>query len=143
MSKCPCCSKKGLAVETITVICHARERKWPIKDERYFICENPDCGVIYFSREGGQILRKEDIRTTVTFKEKTSPRPLCYCKQVTEEDVIKAINNGAKTLDEVMEVTHIGGGGFCKFTNPYGRCCSRNYMPFIERELKKAGEKLS
>jgi bacterioferritin-associated ferredoxin len=133
--KCPLCKKKGLSVDKITVICHSREGRWPLKGEKYFICENPACDAVYFSPHG-ELIKKADVKTRVTFKEKDSPRPLCYCKQVTEEDVLSAIKKGAKTFDEVVEATDIGGGGFCKYTNPYGRCCSRNYIPFIERALK-------
>ena len=43
----------------------------------------------------------------------------------------------ASDFEEVKQVTGIGGGGQCKITNPGGRCCSRNYKPFIEKELKK------
>ncbi|MEM4658614.1 MAG: (2Fe-2S)-binding protein [Candidatus Methanosuratincola sp.] len=130
---CPLCKRRGLSVEKVTVICHARESVWPIADDQYYICETPSCNVVYYSSRG--YLTKADVKSRVTTKESDPPRPLCYCKQVTEEDVISAIRNGAKTLDEVIEATGIGGGGLCKFTNPYGRCCSRNYIPFIKRAL--------
>jgi bacterioferritin-associated ferredoxin len=139
MAVCPNCKKKGMWVEKITVANHAKESCWPLGDEKYSICENPDCDVVYFTTSGSRLLRKSDVKTRVTFKEKNAPRPLCYCKQVTEEDVIKAIGNGARTFEEVKLATGIGGGGQCTITNPAGRCCSRNYKPFIERELKKHG----
>jgi bacterioferritin-associated ferredoxin len=139
MAVCPNCRKKGMVVEKITVANHAQESCWPLGDEKYSICENPDCDVVYFTTSGSRLLRKSDVKTRVTFKEKNAPRPLCYCKQVTEEDVIKAIGNGARTFEEVRLATGIGGGGQCTITNPAGRCCSRNYKPFIEKELKKHG----
>jgi len=109
-------------------------------NEKFFICENPGCEVVYFSEPSNRILKRNEVKTRVTLKEKDPPRPLCYCKQVTEEDVIDAIEKGAKSFEEVKLATGIGGGGQCKITNPAGRCCSRNYKPFIERELtKKAG----
>ncbi len=137
MALCPECKKEGLSVEKMTVANHAEESCWPLGDEPYSFCDNPECEVIYFTSSGMRVLKKEDVKTRVTFKEKTSPRPLCYCKQVTEEAVVEAIENGAKTFEEVKKATGIGGGGQCKITNPAGRCCSRNYKPFIERELKK------
>ncbi len=136
---CPICGGQGLPVEKTTVICHAKESAWPISDSRYYICESPDCTVVYYSPE--RCLTKADVKARVTFKERSPPRPLCYCKQVTEEDVIGAISKGAKTVDEVIEATGIGGGGLCKFTNPYGRCCSRYYLPFIERALRQSSLK--
>jgi bacterioferritin-associated ferredoxin len=137
MAACPVCKKAGLVVEKITVANHVKESCWPLGEGKYSICENPDCDVVYFTSSKGRTLRTADVKTRVTFKEKESPKPLCYCKQVTEEDVVKAIENGATTLEEVLEGTGIGGGGHCKIANPFGRCCSRNYKPFIQNELKK------
>jgi bacterioferritin-associated ferredoxin len=138
MTICPVCKKEGIEVEKTTVANHTKESNWPLGDDKYSICETPDCDVVYYSSTG-RLLKKVDVKTRVTFKERSSPRPLCYCKQVTEEDVIKAIENGARTFEEVRKATDIGGGGQCKITNPAGRCCSRNYRPFIEKELKKKG----
>jgi bacterioferritin-associated ferredoxin len=138
MAACPSCTREGLVVEKITVANHAKERCWPLGDDIHYFCDTRDCDVVYFTT-AGKALKRDDVKTRVTFKEADSPRPLCYCKQVTEEDVITAIENGAKTLDEVKQVTRIGGGGQCKITNPAGRCCSRNYKPFIENELRKRG----
>jgi bacterioferritin-associated ferredoxin len=137
MAVCPVCKKVGIRVDKITVANHAKESCWPLGNSQYSVCENPECEVVYFTTSKGRTLKKSDVKTRVTFKEKDSPRPLCYCKQVTEEDVIRAIENGAATFDEVMESTGIGGGGHCTITNPAGRCCSRNYRPFIETELRK------
>jgi bacterioferritin-associated ferredoxin len=136
MVDCLNCSKGELEVEKITVANHVKETCWPLGDEMYFFYENPECEVVYFNTAGWSI-PKDDMKTKVTFKEKTAPRPLCYRKQVTEEDVIKAITNGASTFEEVRQATGIGGGGHCKVTNPAGRCCSRNYKPFIEKDLRK------
>lgn len=139
MAECPLCGRPGLEVEKITVAAHAKETQWPLGDDQYFHCPHPGCDAIYFTGVGGRVLRRADVKTRVTFKEKVAPRPLCYCKQVTEEDVVKAIENGARTFEEVKQITGVGGGGQCKVTNPAGRCCSRNYRPFIERELAKKG----
>ncbi len=139
MAACPNCKNEGLEVEKITVANHARESCWPLGDEKFSICENPNCEVVYFNASGSRTLKRADVKTRVTFKEKDAPRPLCYCKQVTEEDVVKAIDGGVSSFEEVRIATGIGGGGQCKVTNPAGRCCSRNYRPFIERELKKRG----
>ena len=141
MALCPDCGKESIEVEKVTVGNHAKETCWPLGNERFFICEDTGCEIIYFSESDMNVLKREDVKTRVTFKEKDAPRPLCYCKQVTEEDVIAAIVRGARSFDEVKLATGIGGGGQCKITNPAGRWCSRNYKPFIERELAKKGAK--
>jgi bacterioferritin-associated ferredoxin len=141
MALCPDCRKESIEVDKMAVANHAKETCWPLGNEKFFICENPPCEVIYFSESGEKVLKRKDVKTRVTFKEKNAPRPLCYCKQVTEEDVIAAIEKGDRTFEDVKASTGIGGGGNCKITNPAGRCCSRNYKPFIERELAKKGSK--
>ncbi|MEI6796565.1 MAG: (2Fe-2S)-binding protein [Methanomassiliicoccales archaeon] len=137
MFQCPRCGRPGSEVEKITVAAHANESSWPLGDERFFHCPSPGCEVIYFTASGDRLLTRADVKTRVTFKEMTAPRPLCYCKQVTEEDVIAAIEKGAASFEEVQEATGIGGGGHCAITNPAGRCCARNYRPFIVNELAK------
>jgi bacterioferritin-associated ferredoxin len=136
MGVCPACKREGFAVEKITVANHVSESNLPLGEDKYFFCENPDCEAVYYSKTG-RLLKVTDVKTRVTFKEKQAPKPLCYCKQVTEEDVITAIENGARTFEDVRKATDIGGGGQCRITNPAGRCCSRNYKPFIEKELRK------
>jgi bacterioferritin-associated ferredoxin len=125
-------------VDRITVAAHAKEAAWPLGDGPYFHCPRPGCEVVYFTAGGSRSLTKDEVKTRVTFKENAAPRPLCYCRQVTEEDVMAAIASGARTLEQVRDATGLGGGGHCRITNPSGRCCSRNYIPFIEAELAKA-----
>lgn len=42
---------------------------------------------------------------------------ICLCKQISEEVIVKAIKDGAKTFEEVKEATGAGAGG-CRG----GRC---------------------
>jgi bacterioferritin-associated ferredoxin len=141
MAVCPVCRKESIEVDGITVGNHVREAFWPLHNHKFFVCENPGCDVVYFSESGYKVLMRADVKTRVTFKERDAPRPLCYCKQVTEEDVIASIEKGARSFEEVKLATGIGGGGQCRITNPAGKCCSRNYKPFIEKELAKKGKR--
>lgn len=45
---------------------------------------------------------------------------VCLCKKVSEEEIVKAVKNGAKTFEEVKEATQ-AGAGCCKG----GRCKSK------------------
>jgi bacterioferritin-associated ferredoxin len=143
MAFCPKCRGNGLEVEKIVVANHAKEMTWPLGEEQYFLCETPGCDVVYFTESHSRILKTKEVKTRVAFKCDSEPKPLCYCKQVTEEDVLRVIAEGANTFEEVKEATGIGGGGFCKITNPAGRCCSRNYKPFIMRALEERAEQES
>ena len=49
---------------------------------------------------------------------------ICYCKQVTKSEIEKAIQDGAKTLKDIQEITGACTGNNCKELNPSGKCCS-------------------
>ena len=110
---------------------------WHLLDDGFYFCSNPDCEVVYFN--GRVVFTVREVKTKVFFKEKGSPRPLCYCKQVTEEDVVEAIRRGARSVEEVEEMTGIGNGGHCLVTNPSGRCCRQHYVKFIGKILGEVG----
>jgi len=51
---------------------------------------------------------------------------ICYCKQITKNEVIKAIENGAINLREVQETTNACTGNQCEELNPKGVCCEED-----------------
>jgi bacterioferritin-associated ferredoxin len=56
---------------------------------------------------------------------------ICYCKQVTKREVELAIQNGAKTLKDIQEITGACTGNQCKEMNPKGICCSVDILPML------------
>jgi len=56
---------------------------------------------------------------------------VCYCQKVTKGEIVKAMYEGASTLEEVMEKTKAGKGGKCKELNPRGRCCHPDIMEIM------------
>ena len=57
---------------------------------------------------------------------------ICYCKQVTQKEIERAIKLGAKTLSDIQQSTGACMGNQCKELNPSGKCCSGD----INRLLK-------
>ena len=51
---------------------------------------------------------------------------ICLCKQITEEEIVKAVKDGAKTFEEVKEATEAGAGG-CR-----GGRCKAKIIEIIE-----------
>lgn len=49
---------------------------------------------------------------------------ICHCKQVSKNEIEKAISDGAKTLKDIQEMTGACTGNDCKEMNPSGKCCS-------------------
>ncbi len=48
---------------------------------------------------------------------------VCYCNHVTEWDIKDAIVQGAKTVQEVIEMTGAMKNSNCAVNNPKGTCC--------------------
>jgi len=60
---CPLCGQKGRPVDRNTVHyqvrgCYQRE----IMDADYYFLTNPDCEVVYFTREGDHLVKKDQLR---------------------------------------------------------------------------------
>jgi len=51
-------------------------------------------------------------------------KTICYCKNVSVAEILDAINNGAKSPNDILEKTGACTGNQCKELNPSGKCCS-------------------
>lgn len=49
---------------------------------------------------------------------------ICYCSHVTKGQIIEAVQNGARTLDDIRQATSACTLSNCKTMNPKKRCCS-------------------
>ena len=63
---------------------------------------------------------------------------ICYCLNVSEEEIIHAIRTGAKTLKDIQKATKACTGNQCKQLNPSGKCCSTDILKIIKNETGTA-----
>jgi NAD(P)H-nitrite reductase large subunit len=49
---------------------------------------------------------------------------VCYCSNVSRDEVVQAIINGAKTLEDIRKTTKACTIGRCKDYSPRKQCCS-------------------
>lgn len=63
---------------------------------------------------------------------------ICYCSNVTRGEIIAALEEGAKTLDDIRKMTGACTKGNCKELSPRGKCCSPLIMQIIEEYEKNA-----
>ncbi|MEF9952691.1 MAG: (2Fe-2S)-binding protein [Clostridium sp.] len=61
---------------------------------------------------------------------------VCYCNKVTEEDIKISVENGAKTIQEVIKNTGAMVNANCSVNNPSGVCCYPD-MLFVFNKYKK------
>jgi len=133
---CPICQGLTQEVENITVrhfVNNGSADK--LNEDNYRICLNEDCNVVYYSSKSNVIFEKNDIKVPIWFKKDSNPKYICYCNQVTEQQIIDAVlNHGAKNLKDIVSLTGAMKNGRCEINNPLGKCCS----PFIKETIHKA-----
>lgn len=133
IAKCPVCGALGQPVPLETVKSMTRTNM-PAADE-FSVCMTADCNVVYFSR--GTVFYKADIVVPVAWKDGTTPKYICYCNRVTEEEIIRAIiEDGAKTVGDVAKATGAMKNGQCIVNNPKGTCCHKDIERIIQRVLE-------
>ncbi len=106
-----------------------------IKEHNYFICMNEECNIVYFNPYLGTSYSKQQVKVPIWFKKDANPKYICYCNEVTEQQIINAVvNNGAKDIKDIIRLTGAMKNGKCEINNPLGKCCS----PFIRKAINKA-----
>ncbi len=62
---------------------------------------------------------------------------VCYCKNIDENTIVRAIRAGAKDLNAIKEMTGSCTGKRCKELNPKRSCCSADIAAILARELNQ------
>lgn len=120
-AQCPICRGPGERVPEITVKSLVRDYcGHGVPDGRYHLCLSPDCPVVYF---GPIVYSKSDLKVRVWFKEKKSPVTVCYCRGVTDQEIIKHVaeRKCCCTFEEVQAHTGANTGRECLTKNPSGK----------------------
>ncbi|KIE45529.1 BFD-like [2Fe-2S] binding domain protein [Clostridium argentinense CDC 2741] len=105
-----------------------------MNESNYRICLNEDCEVVYYNLDENIIFKKQDMKIPIWYKKDASPKYICYCNQVTEEQIVNAIlNNGAKDIKDIIKITGAMKNGKCEINNPLGKCCG----PIIQETINK------
>ncbi len=135
---CPKCKSKGVEVKSITVK-HLviDELANQVKEPTYFICMNEECNIVYYSSDLDISYNKQQVKVPIWFKKDANPKYICYCNQVTEEQIINAVlNDNAKDMKDIIKLTGAMKNGKCEINNPLGKCCSSIIQEIISKALK-------
>lgn len=135
---CPVCNGKAKLVSYITVkhLVNTNLQETIVK-KPYYICMNEICDTVYFSVINENIFFKKDLNVPIWFKINADPKYICYCSKVTEEMIVKAINEkGATNIQEICEITGAMQNCNCIKANPLGKCCCTHIKNILENTLK-------
>ncbi len=107
-----------------------------IKDENYYICLNEDCDMVYFNSAGDSEFKVQDMKIPIWFKKEAKPKYICYCNEVTEDEIINAvIKDGAKNIKDIIRITGAMKKCECQINNPLGKCCSSAIQETINKAM--------
>lgn len=130
---CPRCGNTGKNVSKKTVESLLKEGK--PSSRSYWLCLTPECSVAYYSPNGESWLQ-DQVRVPIGFKTGANPKYVCYCNEVTEQDIINAVlSKQAVTLAEAIKITGAMKNGNCKINNPSGICCSTAFKEVFDKAL--------
>jgi len=95
-----------------------------VGEDDYNICLEPTCDVVYYNH-GDRYFRKGDLTIRVAFKEPDGPKVVCYCHNLTEDDIIDLMrrNQRAKSFAEVAAILGVGNCS-CEERHPFGGNCA-------------------
>lgn len=135
---CPLCNNGGISVSKVTVE-HlvADDYRKTVEGERYRICMNEACSVVYYNVNNGIKILKDQVNVPIWFKNDANPKFACYCSKVSEEQVIEAVvRHGARTVKEVNALTGAMKNANCRENNPLGVCCHKIIQEAIDKALR-------
>jgi copper chaperone CopZ len=140
---CIGCGKKGKKVLKVTAATHVDPVYWDLLNDGFWFSPTSDCDVFYYNNRDGVYFLKDEVKTRYGLKEREPPRPICYCLQVTEEQIEEEIlqRGCCYSLEDIVEYTKAGTGKWCLTTNPSGKCCREYLLEVVDRYLEKAGRK--
>ncbi|GAB6170733.1 (2Fe-2S)-binding protein [Paradesulfitobacterium aromaticivorans] len=121
MPACPVCNGIGQKVRKVTVE-HQVQPGVEIEEEQFFLCRTPDCKVAYYTQDGNKTILQDQLINKIWFKNVLPPIPICYCANVTEEEILHhvAVAQCCSTLDDIKRHTGANTGCECLTKNPAG-----------------------
>lgn len=120
---CPVCNGVGQKVRKITVKHQVKPIiEFDVAREPFYLCRTPECEVAYYTEDGQMTIQQNQLINKIWFKNVPPPVPICYCANVTEEEILHhvAITQCCSTLEEIKRHTGANSGCECLTKNPAG-----------------------
>ena len=137
------CGKEGVLIPNLTVKAILKnDLKERIGPSDYHLCVDKECDVAYFNTE--QNFSTYDTKRPIWYKRDADPKLVCYCNNITEQQVIEVVLN--EGITEMQDVYRFINGRIaksnCKYLNPSGKCCFQAFNNAKDKAIAfKTGEK--
>jgi len=125
---CPQCGDSQHSVLYQTVLHHVvHPDNQRLKEQAYYFCDSSVCPVVYFSGDD-LVFTQERLRESVGQKTSDPLRTVCYCFDVTAQQVIDELTRDGHSASKEFVVAQTKARHCaCEIRNPSGRCCLVNF----------------
>jgi hypothetical protein len=138
---CPVCGMNGKPVQQQTVKALLSVSLREVQDVEYLFCRTRTCPVVYFSSDGKQAFRMEQIRERVYQKEPDIEDVyVCYCFRHTVGEFHTGSSESSKAILDDINTGISAEQCACDLRNPQGSCCLGNVRELIKRNEALAFE---
>lgn len=132
--KCPTCQHPGMPINHETVNALVSDKIKFSQDNQIFICTNRDCATVYYQDD--LVADKTEVLVKVWFKEEPKNMTVCYCYDITLNDVIDVIKNNPseKRLSKEEVIKLLGKDKIkvdCLHKNPISQDCNMLFLNAI------------
>lgn len=131
---CPCCHKKGIPVSYDTVLSLSNDFiKTTLQYNKFYLCKNKTCDVAYYSDD--RIIKINEIKVPIWFKKKKEKFIVCYCRNITIDDIKIAVSNIEKEITIENVIKYLGKENIptnCRINMPTGENCNQLFLNAIE-----------
>lgn len=120
---CPVCNGVGQKVRKVTVEHQVQPGvEFDVAGEPFYLCRTTECEVAYYTQDAQMTIHQDQLINKIWFKNVPPPVPICYCANVTEEEILHhvAIAQCCSTLEEIKRHTGANSGCECLTKNPAG-----------------------
>ena len=130
-SRCPGCGHGGRGVDRITLKALLKPRVLPVLGPgQYRFCPVSNCPVVYFGQ--GEPFLRQDVLVPVFQKETARQRTVCYCFDVSEEQIAREVEaSGVSATAERIKGLVEASRCACEVRNPQGGCCLGSVMVIV------------
>lgn len=122
---CPVCNGIGQKVRKVTVEHQVKPSvEVAVEGEPFYLCRTPACKVAYYALDSKVTItiNQDQLINKIWFKNVPSTVPICYCANVTEEEILYhvAVAQCCSTLEDIKRHTGANTGCECLTKNPAG-----------------------
>jgi Zinc binding domain len=140
---CPICGQKGLKVKVETILSLTKplikEQLGDLEQETFSLCTSKTCDVAYFNHTGIHVLTNQ-LTVPIWFKNNKEEYLVCYCRRITLDDIIEAVNFIKQDVTIERVLTYLNKDLVktdCLHNNPTSESCERLFNNAIKYALNQ------